>query len=256
MMKRTFCPFCGEEVTKDKQGNLFCCYCNKTFVVNETLLPTEQQDENKAEKEKRQEEKTSTPENTKDEDDAGSNARTLGCLTFLLLVVIAVIFPIVMVAKVYSNDQSSSQNAANNASSSNYSSGSNFLTGRTNLTTGNIGTYCNIDGTLESGGYDVNWATIGRTQIQYTITVNGYSSLYSYHNASVTIEMELSYSVTDGNLLKSVSTPKTKKVKKTVSLTVGGDGSVSDVIDLGGICDSEITAHYVVTSVTGYVKKQ
>ena len=255
MENRIFCPFCGEEVSKDKQGNLFCCFCNKTFAVTERLTQTEQQDENKAEEEKPQEEKPSNPENTENEDNTGSNAKTLGCLAFLVLVVIAVI-AIVVAVKEGGGNQSPSQNTTKNSSSYNYSSDSNFLTGRTDLTPGNIRQYCSINSGIEGVDYDMNWATVGRRQVEYTIVISGYSSLYSYHNVSVTVEMEFSYSVTEGNLFKSTTTHKTRKASKTIDLTVGGDGSARGVIDLGGLCDSDITGGYTITSVTGYVKKQ
>ena len=122
------------------------------------------------------------------------------------------------------------------------------------LTKENIYRYCEITFNTDLDGYEFRWQGAGATKASYTVKVKAATQKYYFYNAKITVQMTLNYKLETGNIFFSQKTKKTKTETQEIYLSMGGNGSVSSTINLGGVCKDGGTTKLEVIEVTGFIK--
>lgn len=123
------------------------------------------------------------------------------------------------------------------------------------LTPGNIYRYCEINLETDLSGYDLKWQGIGATEAKYTINVKAATTKYYFYNAIITVKITVDYTIEKGNIFKSQKENKTKSENKEIYLSMGGNGSISGIINLDGLCKDGGTTKVDIISVAGFIKE-
>ena len=121
------------------------------------------------------------------------------------------------------------------------------------LTKENIYRFCEISLDAQFTDYELRWQGGGSTKASYKVDVKAATQKYYFYNAVITVEVTLTYKLETGNMFFSQKTNKTKKETKEIVLSMGGNGKISGIFNLGGVCKDGGTSKVEVTDVAGFI---